>query len=248
MKTHKKYIGTLSALVLAGGLSSQTLAAPVSAAPVQQEQAALNQSVGIGSGFVVGALLGGPLGAFIGTGAGHLFADHVSDHQETKHKLARLEETEQAYAKLLLENEMMRIAMQEAEVNRAETVKVNKVLPVESQIQFLTASDALQKHYLSSLDTLAEAVKATPGVQVQLFGYADRRGDSEYNQALSEKRVESVKQYLMKKGVQAAQFDVASYGEAQPVQDTQHWEHDFFDRRVVIRIQPITPVMTAANP
>jgi len=214
----------------------------------QKHEAAVNESIGIGSGFMVGALLGGPIGAFLGTGAGHLFADHVNDHQKAQHQLAKLAETEKAYAKLLLENEMMRIAMRESVSEPAKTVKVNQVVPVESQIQFLTASDKVQAHYYASLDTLAEAVKATPNIQVQLFGYADRRGDEEYNQALSEKRVASVKRYLLAKGVAPAQIDATSYGEAQPVLATQHWEHDFFDRRVVIRIQPVNPVMTAANP
>ncbi|MCY7295171.1 sortase-associated OmpA-like protein PdsO [Alteromonas sp. a30] len=250
----KKQTNLVSALFVTGllvtGLSSTTANAASDATTNKTQQEALNQSIGVSSGFVTGALVGGPIGAIIGTGAGFFLADHVNDDQNAKRMASRLEEAEHAYAQLLLQHEMLLAANQEEERQQQEVelVKVRSVMPTESHIQFLTASDKLQPHYFSSLDTIANAAKASKTVKIELFGYADRRGDSEYNQALSEKRVAAVQRYLAKKGVPQNRIDVTSYGEEQPVLDEQSLEHDFFDRRVVIRIHSESPVMTAANP
>ena len=53
---------------------------------------------------------------------------------------------------------------------------------------------------------------------MQLDGFADERGDSGYNQRLSQKRVEFVKDQLIAAGVEPSRINYAAHGEA-PAQD-----------------------------
>jgi OOP family OmpA-OmpF porin len=52
---------------------------------------------------------------------------------------------------------------------------------------------------------------------VKVGGHTDRLGNPKYNQALSEKRAESVKAYLVSQGVDGGKVQTAGFGETQPV-------------------------------
>jgi lipid-binding SYLF domain-containing protein len=73
----------------------------------------------------------------------------------------------------------------------------------ESQQRTLTWLASDFKEYLSS----------KPDAHLQLQGHADHRGTSEYNQALSERRVEITKRFLVGLGIPEANFSTKAYGE-----------------------------------
>ncbi len=52
---------------------------------------------------------------------------------------------------------------------------------------------------------------------VTIVGYTDRIGSTAYNQKLSEQRANSVKEYLVAKGVSASRLNAVGKGEADPV-------------------------------
>jgi OOP family OmpA-OmpF porin len=52
---------------------------------------------------------------------------------------------------------------------------------------------------------------------IMAVGHADRFGSDDYNQRLSEKRVESVKAYLVGKGIEPNRMNTEGKGESQPV-------------------------------
>ncbi len=68
----------------------------------------------------------------------------------------------------------------------------------------------------SSLQGLGEHLKANQGAVVQVEGHCDERGSIEYNLALGERRAQSVKNYLVQLGVDAARLSTISYGEEKP--------------------------------
>ncbi|HET7106955.1 MAG TPA: OmpA family protein [Candidatus Acidoferrum sp.] len=76
---------------------------------------------------------------------------------------------------------------------------------VESQQRTLTSLSNDFKEYLTS----------RPDAHLVLEGHTDRRGAPEYNQSLSERRVEIAKQFLVKQGVPEANLEVKALGEEQ---------------------------------
>jgi outer membrane protein OmpA-like peptidoglycan-associated protein/opacity protein-like surface antigen len=76
-----------------------------------------------------------------------------------------------------------------------------------------------------TLDTLAADFKQyltyRPNAHLILGGHADIRGGKEYNQLLSERRVERAKSYLIEKGVPADHIDTKAYGVDENMTDEQ---------------------------
>lgn len=74
------------------------------------------------------------------------------------------------------------------------------------------------------LDTIAQCLAdaGEAAATVQLQGYADERGTSEYNLALGERRAESARRYLENKGAAAGKLSTISYGEENPADPGQN--------------------------
>jgi outer membrane protein OmpA-like peptidoglycan-associated protein len=76
-----------------------------------------------------------------------------------------------------------------------------------------------------TLDTLAADFKQyltyRPDAHLILGGHADIRGGREYNQLLSQRRVERAKNYLIEKGIPADHIDTKAYGDEQNMTDAQ---------------------------
>ena len=68
-----------------------------------------------------------------------------------------------------------------------------------------------------SLNKLADFMKGSSSVVVQIEGHCDERGSTEYNLALGERRAQSVKNYLVQLGVDPARLPTMSWGEEKPV-------------------------------
>ena len=68
------------------------------------------------------------------------------------------------------------------------------------------------------LDEIASALLQHPGIHnVVITGYTDRLGSDAYNLALSQRRADAVKDYLVRKGVEAARLNASGRGKANPV-------------------------------
>lgn len=67
------------------------------------------------------------------------------------------------------------------------------------------------------LEEVARLMKQNPSMQVKVVGHTDSRGADQYNQSLSVRRAEAVRDYLVKRGVEASRFQTEGMGEAQPV-------------------------------
>ncbi|NYE61039.1 OOP family OmpA-OmpF porin [Duganella sp. 1224] len=68
------------------------------------------------------------------------------------------------------------------------------------------------------LDDIANVLNTNSGIDnVVITGYADRLGSEKYNQKLSERRANAVKDYLVGKGISANRLNAVGKGEANPV-------------------------------
>jgi OmpA-OmpF porin, OOP family len=91
----------------------------------------------------------------------------------------------------------------------------------------------------ASLDADAKAidkmVQRNPKTVVEVSGHTDWIGSDAYNQALSERRAQSVKDYLTRKGVAASRINTQAFGESKPIADNRTDEGRALNRRAEIR-------------
>ena len=84
--------------------------------------------------------------------------------------------------------------------------------------------------------------------KVEITGYAHRNGDAVHNLTLSRQRSESVKSFFTEHGIDNASIATVAYGETRPLQPTQSFESDFFDRRVIVRLRDNSKSMLSQSP
>jgi outer membrane protein OmpA-like peptidoglycan-associated protein len=84
----------------------------------------------------------------------------------------------------------------------------------------------------------ANTLKENPAVNVIVEGHTDSLGTEQYNQRLSVRRAEAVKDYLVKLGVAANRLTVRGKGESQPVASNDTEEGRAENRRVELLVQP----------
>jgi len=82
------------------------------------------------------------------------------------------------------------------------------------------------------LNEAAALLKTHDRVVVEIAGHTDSVGSEEYNQGLSERRAESVREYLVSQGITATRLTARGYGELQPVATNDTEEGRQLNRRV----------------
>ena len=111
-----------------------------------------------------------------------------------------------------------------------------------SKILFRADSYSVPNNAISKLNDLKAVLEEYPDASIIIEGHASEDGSSEYNQKLSEKRANSVKDALIASGIDANRLETKAYGETKPVSDNNTKSgraanrRVVFDRRVVIKI------------
>ena len=86
------------------------------------------------------------------------------------------------------------------------------------------------------LDKLVELLQKNPTIKIEISGHTDNKGDDLYNQTLSQKRAESVVNYLTQKGILKARLTAKGYGKTQPVAPNDTEENKAKNRRTEVKI------------
>lgn len=86
------------------------------------------------------------------------------------------------------------------------------------------------------LDGVATTLGDSPGFDVEVQGHTDSTGSSSYNMNLSQNRAESVKTYLVDKGISSSRLSARGYGEDQPVASNDTREGRAENRRVELKV------------
>ena len=82
---------------------------------------------------------------------------------------------------------------------------------------FQFGTDELTQASLPELERLYQFVKNNEKIRIELGGHTDNVGEVAYNKALSQKRAEAVKAYLISKGIAADRLRAVGYGERVPL-------------------------------
>ncbi|MGI9322884.1 MAG: OmpA family protein [Pseudomonadales bacterium] len=187
-------------------------------------------------GLITGAAVGGPVGAGIGAiMGGGIFGKLVGLSRENRQlrSSGKRPMPMSAPAPAPVRTERSMDDMRKS-VDKLLELQISAL---EIPLQFRTASSEIESIYEEPLQKLAAVLKKNRRATLVISGYADRRGDADYNQGLSQDRVDQVRSFLMSLGVNRRQVvEVIAYGETRPLEQMDNRETFFFDRRVVLDI------------
>ena len=91
------------------------------------------------------------------------------------------------------------------------------VINVGDRIYFDLDSIEVSSEAAMRLNAQAQWLQRYPSVNVRIEGNADERGTREYNLALGARRAESVRNYLISRGIPANRIDTISFGKERPI-------------------------------
>ncbi|NNF48791.1 MAG: OmpA family protein [Woeseiaceae bacterium] len=103
-------------------------------------------------------------------------------------------------------------------------------------VNFETNSDRLLPGATAILNDAAATLRKNPSIKVEVAGHTDSDGAAAYNEGLSSRRAQTVRDYLASNGVDASRMTVRGYGESQPIADNATAAGKAQNRRVVLRI------------
>lgn len=96
-------------------------------------------------------------------------------------------------------------------------------------------SELLSESY-PVLDKAVDLLNEKSGVNVEIEGYCDYIGTEAYNQKLSVERAQTVKSYLVSKGINESRLTTIGYGKSNPIADNETEDGRAMNRRIVFRI------------
>ena len=116
----------------------------------------------------------------------------------------------------------------------------NLVLNIPSGITFAYDSADVQPQFQRTLDQVASTLSQYNQTYIDVYGHTDSTGSDSYNQTLSDRRATAVADYLSSRGVQTARIGTRGYGETQPIASNDTDAGRAANRRVEVKIVPIT--------
>lgn len=112
------------------------------------------------------------------------------------------------------------------------------LLRMPSGITFATDQSTIQPRFQPTLDQVAATLAEYPRTMIDVLGHTDSDGAEGYNQALSERRAQSVASFLTGRGVATVRIATIGYGETRPIATNETAEGKAQNRRVEIKVVP----------
>jgi outer membrane protein OmpA-like peptidoglycan-associated protein len=184
--------------------------------------AGIGAAAGAAGGAIVGALAGrdAAMGALIGAGVGALAGGAVGAYMDVQE--AKLRE---------------RLRGTGVSVTRTG----NEItLNMPGNVTFETDRADIRGSFYDVLNSVALVLKEYDKTVIEVMGYTDSTGSEAYNQTLSERRAGSVADYLVAQGLDRRRVLSKGFGETHPVADNATPEGRQANRRVELRLVPLT--------
>ncbi len=174
------------------------------------------------AGMLLGGVIGGKTGRIVGAGIGGV-AGGVIGYKMDKQIKELKEQTAGS-------------GVDVSETDGGKAILVN--LP--DGVTFDVNSSALRPQFRETLDKIAVSMNQYPSSLIDVYGHTDSTGSETYNQVLSESRARTVANYLSGRGVSAARIRSQGFGETMPIDDNMTELGRSKNRRVEIKIVPVT--------
>jgi outer membrane protein OmpA-like peptidoglycan-associated protein len=190
---HRPILTMAATALLLGGCANMS---------AEQQGTAKGAGIGAASGAVLGAVVGGRagtgavIGGVLGAVAGNLWSK-------------RMEERKQA----------MEQATRGTGVEVSRTADNQLKLNIPNDISFDLNSYAIKPELRSVLDPFANSLREDPQTRLMIVGHTDSSGSAAINNPLSIERAQSVRDYLVARGVAVTRVETAGRGENEPVAD-----------------------------
>jgi outer membrane protein OmpA-like peptidoglycan-associated protein len=117
---------------------------------------------------------------------------------------------------------------------KAQDLAAMPSVPINN-IFFEYDSFELQSESFPELQRLALFLRENPAMRIEIAGHTDDQGTDAYNQTLSQRRAESVRDYLVKSGCNAGAISARGYGKSKPLAAGATDEARAQNRRVEFR-------------
>jgi outer membrane protein OmpA-like peptidoglycan-associated protein len=213
--------------LIAAALAATMLTAACVTDPVTGERrvskAAIGGGIGVVGGYLFGDLVGGRndrTEKIIGAGIGGLAGAGIGAYMDRQEQELR-----------------RRTAGTDVRVIRQGD---DLVLNMPSGITFATNESSIQPQFRTTLDQVADVLRQYNQTYVDVYGHTDSTGSDSYNLDLSQRRATAVADYLTMRGVQSARLGTRGFGESQPIASNDTEAGKAANRRVEIKLVPIT--------
>ena len=174
---------------------------------------------GAAAGYLLGGLIGGKTARIVGAGIGGVAGGVVG--YQLDQQIRELEEATAGSGVDVTETD--------------DGFLVN--LP---DVTFATGSTTITPSFQATLNEVAESLTKYPNSLIDVYGHTDSTGSESFNQDLSERRAQTVSNYITSRGVNSARIRWQGFGETMPVADNSSEEGRRLNRRVEIKIIPLT--------
>jgi outer membrane protein OmpA-like peptidoglycan-associated protein len=183
---------------------------------------ALGGAAGALGGLLIGSIIGGPTARILGAGIGGVVGSAIG-YQKDKQIRELREQT----------------AGSGVDVTEADNGR-SILVSLPEGVTFDVASYSLKPEFRPTLDKVAESLREYPNSLIDVYGHTDSTGSDAYNQTLSENRANTVANYLSMEGVSPNRIRAQGFGETMPIADNATPEGRARNRRVEIKIIPIS--------
>lgn len=196
--------------------------------PYTGEEKTSRTTTGAGVGAVVGAVVGAASasdadrkkGAVTGAVAGGAIGAGVGNYMDRQ----------EAELRQKLQGTGVRV--------RREGNTIELIMP--GNVTFETDRRDVRSEFYDVLDSVALVLKEYDKTAIKVAGHTDSTGSDTYNQNLSEDRADSVRAYLVNRGVAPGRVQAVGYGERYPIASNENDAGRQTNRRVELELIPLT--------
>jgi len=213
MTTTRLTAAFLAVLVLAG-----------CAADDPHRRAKTGAAIGAVSGAVLGHQLDDEAGKFVGAAVGAVAGAAVGNYMDKQ---------EQAFEQALAQERRQHAA--EVQRLKDDTLK----LTLSNEVSFDFDSAQIKPAFKPTLREVAGVLREYPKSVVHIVGHTDNVGPADYNQRLSQRRAEAVKQFLVQQGISGERIRAEGRGESDPRATNETASGRQLNRRVEIYVKPV---------
>ena len=116
-----------------------------------------------------------------------------------------------------------------------QPVKTGQQIRLSSSM-FAQSSAQIMEHSFDELNRIVKIMKQYSSMKILLEGHTDNQGDTQKNIELSQQRVEEVKNYLTKQGIDSSRIETKAWGPAKPITNNLTEQSRQKNRRVEFTI------------